>query len=276
KDWFEQWLGGFTDGDGSFIIIKAGSYWKLSFEIGQSNRNLRILNYIKTNIGCGRIYPHSGAGRSNFIIRDRRLLKELVLPIFDRYPLLTSKYYDFVKFKKAIFILEDSTLSQSEKDALLEELRSKPRDADVSSPVWKGISFPFASVEDVKSVVSLPWLVGFVEAEGSFYLREENHPEGERHRHGFHICQKGNKIVIEAIRSFLHITTRVFHRKERNLYEINTSHSRSLVNIVHFFNSTFKGMKSLEFRIWARSIKYKANKVKLAKAAHILAKIRAK
>ena len=49
-DNFQQWLVGFTDGDGSFTIYRAKEgKWLLFFKLSQSTYNLRILNYIKKN-----------------------------------------------------------------------------------------------------------------------------------------------------------------------------------------------------------------------------------
>ncbi|CAG8559105.1 34873_t:CDS:10, partial [Racocetra persica] len=52
RDWFEKWLVGFTDGAGSFVLKSVGSHLTLSFEITQNARNLRILHYIRREIGC--------------------------------------------------------------------------------------------------------------------------------------------------------------------------------------------------------------------------------
>jgi hypothetical protein len=57
------------------------------------------------------------------VIRDRKKLKEFIFPIFDNYPLLTSKQFDYIKLKKAYHILENTNLSKYEKDKLLLELK---------------------------------------------------------------------------------------------------------------------------------------------------------
>ena len=56
-DNFHQWLVGFTDGDGSFSIIKvAERKWTLFFKISQSTYNLRILYFIKRQLGVGSVH----------------------------------------------------------------------------------------------------------------------------------------------------------------------------------------------------------------------------
>ena len=56
KGIFYQWLVGFTDADGSFSIIRKVQKWSLTFKLGQSTYNLRLLHFIKKQLGVGSIY----------------------------------------------------------------------------------------------------------------------------------------------------------------------------------------------------------------------------
>lgn len=53
---FLEWLIGFSEGEGSFIIAKRGD---LSFVITQSSSDIEVLNYIKDNLGFGRVIKQS-------------------------------------------------------------------------------------------------------------------------------------------------------------------------------------------------------------------------
>lgn len=55
KSNFHQWLLGITDGDGSFSIYINNNKINFSFQIAQSLYNLRLLNYIKKELGYGSI-----------------------------------------------------------------------------------------------------------------------------------------------------------------------------------------------------------------------------
>jgi hypothetical protein len=50
-NYFEQWLVGFTDGDGTFKINldKKRNKWSFSFQIGQHKKNVQLLYLIKKN-----------------------------------------------------------------------------------------------------------------------------------------------------------------------------------------------------------------------------------
>ena len=53
---------------------------------------------------------------------------------------------------------------------------------------------------------------------------------------------------------------------ETGYYTIITTNSRAIENIIQFYKNNLKGMKSIEYRIWARSyIKDKGNFISLNK-----------
>ncbi len=55
REYFLQWLVGFVDGDGSFTFTKSNGKWSLIFKVSQSTYNLRVLHYIKSQLGVGSI-----------------------------------------------------------------------------------------------------------------------------------------------------------------------------------------------------------------------------
>lgn len=258
KDNFHQWLVGFTDGDGSFSIIRvAEGKWTLFFKITQSTYNLRALYFIKNQLGEGSIFIDKDCDKGDFRIRDRKTIGSTILPIFDKYPLLTSKYYSFQKFKKAYEILENPNLSTKDKDNLLLELKNEQMLSNYISPAWKTVNFEVNNTNQAKTVMSKYWLIGFTEAEGSFYLVSKT---STRIVHAFEITQKLDFIVLEAIAHILGIRT----SKKKLHNTVVTTNSRAVSNIIDYFGNTLKGMKAVEFRIWARSfVKHKGNYEKL-------------
>jgi hypothetical protein len=55
--------------------------------------------------------------------------------IFDKYPLLTNKYFNYLKLKKAYEIITDLSLSNEERDNLLLNLKEEKCHSDYISPV---------------------------------------------------------------------------------------------------------------------------------------------
>jgi hypothetical protein len=131
---------------------------------------------------------------------------------------------------------------------------------------------PLKSINCVTNIMTKPWVVGFIEAEGSFYLTFH---DSSRIVHGFGLTQKLDSIVLESIGLILHIPNSVKYKEMQNYYILDTTNSRAIENIIYYFKNTMKGVKSLEYKIWARSYtKYKGNYKKLFSIRDIIRKIR--
>lgn len=266
KNLFEQWLVGIVDGDGTFTIYNKSNKWNLILKIDQSRYNLRLLFYIKNRLGAGKVKQSGNA--ASFVIMDRKILNKYVFPIFDKYSLLTSKQFNYLKFRKAFSILENPNLNSLQKKIQLLEIYRKPTPLNYISPIWNsGLS---DTIRD--NIMSKAWLVGFIEAEGSFYIVNK---DDKRLVHGFGLTQKLDPFVLKHIGSILGIPTKI--RKNLNHYSLDTTNSRAVENIISFFHNTMKGMKSVEYRIWARSYaKDKGNFIELLKIRDVMRSLKKK
>jgi hypothetical protein len=271
---FEQWLVGFTDGDGNFHISHQGTgtstKWTLGYKLTQSAYNLRILNYIKKELGVGTITKDGT--KVQYFIRNRKIIETILIPIFDKYPLLTTKNFDYVKLKKALAILNNISMTREEQNSKLLAIKETKPNKDYLSPAWNNANLPLTDVDSINHVMTKSWLVGFIEAEGSFYLTSKT---PTRIVHGFGLTQKLDKIVLEGIGILLHIKNPVQYKELYNHYILDTTNSRAIENIIAYFKNTMKGVKSLEYRIWARSYtKDKGNHTNLSNIRDIVRKLR--
>ncbi len=272
KIWFEQWLVGMTDGDGTFHTSYHNGKWNLVYKISLSRYNLRALYYIKKELGIGTVSKDNTKGQ--FVIRDRGKLAKVIFPIFDKYPLLTSKQFNYLNLKKAYNILENVDLSKIDKDKELLKIKNECIPKEYISNAWYKTKLPFETLKDVTCVMTKPWVIGFIEAEGSFYLVSK---DKTRIVHGFGISQKLDKIVLEGIRRILYIPTIVKFKSNHNYYILDTTNSKAIENIIKYFHNTMKGMKSVEYRIWSRSYsKYKGDFDRLCKIRDIIRKLKKK
>jgi hypothetical protein len=96
---------------------------------------MRALYFIKKQLGYGSIQTELESGNADFRIRDRNIIKKIIFPIFDKYPLLTSKQFNYLKLKKAYFIMTDDELSKDEKNDLLFKLKDEKIPQDYISPI---------------------------------------------------------------------------------------------------------------------------------------------
>lgn len=243
---FNEWLVGFTDGDGTFSMTKdSNGHYQFTFKLTQSNYNYRILYYIKKELNCGSI-TKDGKNLIKYRIRDTKVLKEKIIPIFDEYLLHTSKYYFYNLWKESL-------------------LNPELRDINKSKFI-----LPLNYKSPNNNIPSKSWIIGFIEAKGSFLLvRKEN----KRIVHSFGISQKVDYHILNELKSIFGIVSKIKLNKN-GYYLLETTNSRNIEYLIKYFDSTFKGIKSLEYKIWKRSyIKHKGNYEKLLTIQNILRNI---
>ena len=91
---FLTWLIGFVEGDGSFVISKTKN--SLQFVITQSTEDIKILDYIKDNLGFGKVI-NQGERTSRFIVQDLKNLHLLIL-LFNGNIILPTRKNKFKEF----------------------------------------------------------------------------------------------------------------------------------------------------------------------------------
>lgn len=167
---FLQWFVGFTDAEGNFIInrlLKKDSLnissFSFLFKISLHKDDEEVLRYIKDKLGVGgvRLYKDECI----FNVTDQKGIA-LLISIFDKYNLNTSKYLDYLDFKEAFlfYVNRDKSLKPSAvKDKTL-ELKNKMNTNRVD----------FDRPENSKIVITKSWLLGFIEGDGSFFLRRDS------------------------------------------------------------------------------------------------------
>ena len=250
---FKNWLVGVADGNGTFYFAKTkNGSWTFGFLISQSPYNLKMLHYIKSQLKVGQIQVEKNCEMAKFRIRRQEHILLKILPIFDEFPLLTSKQFDYDLFKKAILINNDLTLCKDEKDLRLESLLIKKKrgpSVGYKSRAWFDQAISSLTKETVSGVMSKAWLVGFTESKGSFYIVKK---DAKRMSHAFEITQKKeDQIVLKAISLILDANFQV----KQTHASVNTTNKKSIDFIVVYFQKTMKGVKSLEFSIWSRSFR---------------------
>jgi len=104
-----------------------------------------------------------------------------------------------------------------------------------------------------------PWLIGFIEAEGSFYITKK---DNNRYEMGFGLTQKLDFHILYCIKYLLSLNCNVRKKEKHNYFILDTVIKLDILNIIDYFQNTMKGMKSFEFKIWSRCIN-KSNSEKL-------------
>lgn len=110
-----QWVVGFVDGEGCFHVgisrnknSSVGFQVLPEFVVTQHKRSIQVLYALKDFFKSG-VVRHSKGKNSDimcFRIRNTKVLRESVLPFFEKHPLKTTKNLDFRRFRKVLLFME--------------------------------------------------------------------------------------------------------------------------------------------------------------------------
>ena len=112
-----EYLAGFTDGEGCFYVgfskrLDLPLKWQIitEFHLSQNPGGKNVLEEFKNRLGCGYLKRnHAKSSKDKtwvLIVKDRRDLKEKLVPFFRKYPLHTSKKNEFGIFIKVLEKIE--------------------------------------------------------------------------------------------------------------------------------------------------------------------------
>ena len=108
------YISGFVDGEGCFCVSfqPSGRHcmgWEVrpSFSVSQNADRAQLLYVIKEKWACGSIRPDRSDKTLKFEVRNVRDLVSTVIPHFERFPLMSSKQIDVVRFAKICRLICD-------------------------------------------------------------------------------------------------------------------------------------------------------------------------
>lgn len=173
------WVSGFSDAEASFSIRitkdknrKTG--WRVLpiFIIELHSKDIVLLRRLRAFFDVG-ILTERKNNRIVYYVQAFTDLTKVIIPHFNKYPLLTQKNADFILFKDVVDLLN------SKEQASMEGLQ---KIINIRASMNKGLSEDLKNVFSSTSPVIRPiikfvnipdpnWFVGFVDGEGCFYVR---------------------------------------------------------------------------------------------------------
>ena len=166
---FLQWFVGFSDAESNFIInslLKKDkvtiSSFSFMFKITLHKDDEGVLRYINRKLGIGNVRLYKNECILNVTDKNGILF---LISIFDKYNLNTTKYLDYLDFKKAfnLYFNRDKELNAESVKNVIIELKNKMNTNRVN----------FNRPEYCKIIITKSWLLGFIEGDGSFFVRRD-------------------------------------------------------------------------------------------------------
>lgn len=106
-----KWITGFVDGEGCFHVgiikhpeMTVGFQVLPEFTVVQHERDVQILHALKSYFGCGVVRKNNG-DRMAYRVRDREHLLKVIVPFFQKHPLVSKKRIDFEKFRTVLLMM---------------------------------------------------------------------------------------------------------------------------------------------------------------------------
>lgn len=165
------------------------SGFEFVFRITLHKDDQKVLEYIKNTLGCGRL----NAERDVLIFSISQLndLERVLIPLFDKFTLNTTKYLDYLYFKKAFFMFRNrksSGLALQEINLKIIKLKEGMNSKRVD----------FVLPKDHSVLITGNYLVGLLEGDGSFYLNKHDMTARVSL-----VTTTVNRLVLEKIREFI-------------------------------------------------------------------------
>ena len=186
-------------------------------------------------VGSISIIKHKKTEMVQFKISSKTHLIEIIIPIFDKYPMLTSKHYDYINFRSNLF----NNITKYERL----QFYTRPNKT------------PYNSIKDILNLNYFDnWLVGFIEAESCFSIYKAT--KDNDFTASFDISQTNGEQIILAIKERLSITSNPF--LYLNNYKLKTTSKRGIQNILIFLKSTpakLKGYKRIQYISWLHGLR---------------------
>ena len=243
---------GLIDGDGSLQVNhwrKKNLQFRLVVKLADKPLNLEMLNFIAKTYG-GYAQASEGKGYIQWVINDRKIFYNNIIPLFEQYPPLTSRMkLQYLFFKK--FILNSGTLSVEQ---YLNGRNSKYENREFLTPLFTNSANPD------KITYFNEWLAGFIESEGSFSHRVKGN-------YSFSIGQNYDLYLIEAIQSFYGLNHLKISKKKGKIsnipfYEISIGSASGLEKIINHCSKLLQGYKYYQLAAFIQKSKVFQDRVK--------------
>lgn len=164
---FKQWFVGFTDAEGSFsfYLRDNGKRVVFSLVIKLHEDDKLVLEVITKNLGINNTIHSNKDKTVTLNIADKETLLNKIIPIFDEYPLITKKSYDYALWRKAIMLYyQEKSIETME---IIKVLKTKLNKYENNPDVY------ITHYKNIANSINLCWLIGFIEGEGSFCIKTQ-------------------------------------------------------------------------------------------------------
>lgn len=152
---FIEWFVGFSDAESNFLvkINHSKKQVQLFFQIGLHLNDLSLLEFLKNKFNVGYVtIDKKKNNKANWVISSYNDINKIILPIFDSFPLNSSKHFNYVLFRTIC----DMMLKK-------EHLTEKGFQQIIKIKSQMNFKTSDVSILNNHSInITTPWLIGFI------------------------------------------------------------------------------------------------------------------
>jgi len=275
--WF---VTGFTDAEGCFMIIarkkpRTERGWKIeaNFSINLHKRDVKLLNHIKDFFcGIGQVSKERN-NCCDYTVRSLDQIINVILPHFDKYPLITQKLADYFLFKEVVLMMKRGEhLTSSGLKNIINIRASMKRGI---TPALKEAFPDYVPVDrpliDVTKLLSIDpfWMAGFASGDGSFMIilrTDDAYLAGGRIEVAFSLTQHDRDInLMEYFVSYFECG-QCYTFKKHAVFRCRNSKDIKEKILPFFLKYPILGVKSKDFSDWEKAIEIISSKAHTTKS----------
>ena len=169
------WVTGIVDAEGNFSVnkqkINKGYKYSLNFKVTQKNHSKGILLDIQKFFSCGNIsIDNKKENTYKFSVNKINDIINIILPHFDKYPLLTSKDLDYLDFKKVAFFIKSNLHLKENYKNIIQSIKDNMNSKRSFEERWN--FFIIKEKEAAFGIIKLKneWVQAFIDGEGCFHF----------------------------------------------------------------------------------------------------------
>lgn len=271
---------GFTDAEGCFLVIleknpliNTGWGVRLRFQIHLHSKDKALLQQISNYFGAGKLYDEVEKNSVQLRVDSIKEL-EVVINHFDKYPLLTQKFKDYILFKQAFNLVKNKNHLSMEGLRHIVAIK-----ASLNLGLSDNLKEAFPNITPAcidselfnqeRKIVDPNWLVGFASGEGCFWIKvyESQAKLGQSVQLVFQITQHiRDEALMNSLVSYIGCG---YVKKHKSSYSTFldftvTKFLDNYENIIPFFNQyKILGIKRQDFEDWSKAAELIKNKAHL-------------
>lgn len=238
-------ISGFSDAESCFVVTvlnntryKIGWNVQVRFQIKLHEKDRALLLLIQNYFNnIGYISKTNDRCMVEFRVSDITSLNNIIIPHFEKYPLITNKYQDFIIFKQIVSLMTEN------KHTTLEGLREiLEYRASLNWGLSKTLKESFPSIVPIKrieiegknlSTLSSDWVTGFSAGESNFFITISGTKVWLR----FSIAQDSRDIqLLKSLIEFFNCGYVAQYKKREVCEFIITKINDIIINIIPFFD----------------------------------------